>query len=79
MSAIGNGARVGYSDTRVSGGGVFQSHLNLQFGFLDVYVIIRGRNVKGDGLDALVHGSVVDIPPGFKPKIRGRNMKKVES
>ena len=75
----GDGPRGRRQNTIVTSGSVLQSHLNLQFGFFDVDVIVRGWNVEGDGLDALVHGSVVNIPTSFDPKIRGRYVKKVES
>ena len=67
---IGNGSRGGRLEARVATGGVFESHFD-QFGFFDVHVIVRGRDLKGDGFDPLVHGTVVHIPSSFEAKIDG--------
>ena len=68
---IGNGSGGGHLETRVATGGVFESHFDDQLGFFDVHVIVRGRDLKGDGFDPLVHGTVVHIPSSFEAKIDG--------
>ena len=79
LGGIGNGSRGGDLDPRVTAGRRLEAHFDDQLGFFDVHVIVRGRHVKGDGLDALVHGAVMHIPSSLKAKIDGRHVKKLES
>ena len=71
LGGIGNFSRGGDLDPGVAAGRGLEAHFDDQLGFFDVHVIVRGRDLKGDGFDPLVHGTVVHIPSSFEAKIDG--------